>query len=159
MKTVSNIISWVVIGLLLIGIAGFALPQIFGVKLFSILSGSMKPTYQVGDLIYTVPTDFKDIKVGDTITYVINEAGTVVTHRVIEKNEGEQTFRTQGDANNSPDGNGVEYKNVVGVVEFSIPQLGRIIEPLSTLQGKIIAGAVILIGIILMYLIPMIAKK
>lgn len=159
MKIVSNIISWMLIALLVLGAVGFALPQVFRIRLFSVLTGSMEPTYKIGDLIYVAPTKFNDIKVGDTITYVINNVGTVVTHRVIEKNQGDETLKTQGDVNITPDGSPVLYKNVVGVVKYSIPLLGKIIEPLSTLQGKIVAGAVVLIGIILMYLLPLFDKN
>ena len=40
------------------------------------------------------------IEVGDVITFVANEDGMLVTHRVISVDPSDKTFRTRGDANN-----------------------------------------------------------
>lgn len=79
-----------------------------GIRVFTIVSGSMKPKYQNGDILISKAIPAKDIKIGDHITYLgkKNEmAGLVVTHEVIEKREenGEYYFTTKGIANSLPD--------------------------------------------------------
>lgn len=79
-----------------------------GYRLFSVLTGSMAPEYNVGDILIAKEIKPEDIKVGDDIVYVGNVdsfSNKIVTHRVIEtKNEnGEYRFITQGIANTEQD--------------------------------------------------------
>ena len=61
----------------------------------AVLSGSMEPTYHVGGLVFVQKVDPSDVEVGDSITFTIGN-DTVVTHRVIEVNKEEQSFKTKG---------------------------------------------------------------
>ncbi|MDL2324701.1 signal peptidase I [Ruminococcaceae bacterium OttesenSCG-928-A16] len=131
MRKIGKIFSNILVVVLVIAVGVLAVPRLFGVKMFSVLSGSMVPTYQVGDLLYAVPTPQADIQVGDAISFVINENLTVVTHRVVEIDAQNGYFYTQGDANNIRDGAPVSYKNVVGVVKFSIPKIGYLFMALN----------------------------
>ena len=77
----------------------------FNFRMFTVVSGSMKPTYDIGDVLISKETDASKIKVGDTISY-LGRAGSfrdkVITHKVvgIEKDEnGKYVFRTKGTAN------------------------------------------------------------
>jgi len=76
--------------------------SIFNYRLFSVITGSMAPMYNIGDVILCKEVDIDKIKVGDDITY-IGKAGTyknkIITHRVVEiKNEknNELLFYTKG---------------------------------------------------------------
>lgn len=99
-----------------------------GLNTYVVLSGSMEPTYHTGSLLYVKSVDPQDLRVGDPITFMLNE-DTVATHRIIEILPDEEDssvlrFRTQGDANDAPDGTPVHYKNVIGKPVFSVPYLG-----------------------------------
>lgn len=88
----------------------------------------IEPTYHTGSLLYVKSVDPADLQVGDPITFMLNE-DTVATHRIIEILPDEEDssvlrFRTQGDANDAPDGTPVHYKNVIGKPVFSVPYLG-----------------------------------
>lgn len=144
MEKISKIISNIVMAILIIAVLIFALPRLLGVHMFSVLSGSMEPAYQVGDLIYAVPTNAEEIEVGDVISFLLNEEGLIATHRVVEIDEANQHIYTKGDANEIRDGKPVHFNNVVGVVRFKIPMLGYATGFLSTMTGKIIAVTVIL---------------
>ena len=143
MKKAASVISTVILVLLLVAVAVLALPRVFGVRLFSVLTGSMVPAYNVNDIVYVVPAEFEEIKVGDVITYVLDENLTTVTHRVVEIDTAEQRFTTKGDANNTNDANTVMYGNVIGVVRFSIPKAGAITEFADNMYGKIVIIGVI----------------
>lgn len=96
---------------------------VFGYKPYIVLSYSMTPTFTKGDCVFVKkqPT----YKVGDIITYTTDGGNTYVTHRVVAVNESSNTYQTQGDANNSPDG----YKSIdqiAGKVGFWITDLGTV---------------------------------
>jgi len=158
-KVCGSILSWLIIIVLAVAIMGVAIPEAMGVKMYTVLTGSMQPTYNVGDLVYVAPTPFNEIKVGDTVTYIINSQGTVVTHRVIQKDETKGVVFTKGDNNSTPDGREIQYQNIVGVVKFSVPKIGRAVAPLLTLYGKVAAICAILIMVILINLIPYLLSK
>ena len=58
--------------------------RVIGLTPYTVLSGSMEPTYHVGSLIYVKEAEPSEIEVGDPITFVVNEELLVATHRVVE---------------------------------------------------------------------------
>ena len=58
--------------------------RVVGLTPYTVLSGSMEPTYHVGSLIYVKEAEPAEIEVGDPITFVVNEDLLVATHRVVE---------------------------------------------------------------------------
>jgi len=145
-KTVKRIWNWfttvlvavvVVLALLLVGV------RAFGMQVFSVLSGSMEPTYHVGSLIYVKPVDPYELDSGDVITFMLNE-DTVATHRIVapvadENDPSVVRFRTKGDANDAEDGSLVHYKNVIGTPVFTIPYLGYVANYIQNPPGTYIA--------------------
>ena len=69
------------------------------------------------------------------ITYVLNEDGVLVTHRVIKINADNRTFITKGDANNTED-SPVLWDNMVGRVLLGIPALGRPVRFLTAEENR-----------------------
>lgn len=58
--------------------------RVVGLTPYTVLSGSMEPTYHVGSLIYVKEVEPSEVEVGDPITFVVNEDLLVATHRVVE---------------------------------------------------------------------------
>ena len=85
-----------------------------------VLTESMDPKIQSGDLIICEKVDCEDLEEGDVISYFDPKSSgtTVITHRISEKivdsETGEIVFRTAGDNNNLPDSWDVPAKNVIG---------------------------------------------
>lgn len=135
----------VIIALLLVG------ARLFGLQVFTVLSGSMEPAYHVGSLIYVKDVDPFELESGDVITFMLDE-NTVATHRIVEVVPDEEDdsvvrFRTKGDANDSVDGSLVHYKNVIGTPIFTIPYLGYVASFIQNPPGMYYAiafGAVLL---------------
>ena len=100
--------------------------QLFGYRCFSVASGSMEPTLQIGDLIITKEKEQKDIKVGDIISF--KEDNNTITHRVIKviSQNGEILYQTKGDNNNVSDEKNIKYEDVEGVYVNRIPKLGKV---------------------------------
>jgi signal peptidase I len=83
--------------------------------------GSMEPTIGWGDLIViTKPPE--ELKPGMIVTMQVKDK--IVTHRVLQVDP----LITQGDANGAPDAWESEDVRVVGVVRFSVPSLGRLLD-------------------------------
>ena len=140
----------VILAILLVGV------RLIGLQPYVVLSGSMEPTYHVGSLVYVKDVDYKELTVGDPITFMINE-NTVVTHRIIEvlvDEEDPDTIRyfTQGDANNAPDGTSVHYRNIIGKPVWTIPYLGYVSNYIQTPPGKYVAMAAGAMLILLVFL-------
>lgn len=152
----------VITDLLLVVLIAFAcvlfVPKLFGIKTYEVLSGSMEPTYHVGSVVYVNGTDPENIKTGDVITFHLNST-TLVTHRVVDKDESNRTFTTKGDANENADGSAVAYSNVVGKVVFGIPLLGYIASYVTNTSGLIIMITVILIIFIISFILDLLGKK
>ena len=158
-KTIKRIWNWIsgilvaVAVLLAIALVGV---RIVGLQPFVVLSGSMEPKYHVGSLIYVQSVDYKELKVGDPITYMVSD-DTVVTHQIIEVLVDENdpdTIRyfTQGIANDVPDGVSVHYKNIIGKPVFSIPYLGYVSNYIQNPPGMYVAIAAGAILILLVFL-------
>ncbi len=154
-KTVKKIWSALcAVSLALVVFAAVALVgiRIVGLQPFVVLSGSMEPSYHVGSLIYVKSVDCRELKVGDPITYMLNE-DTVATHRIIEVLTDEDDpdtlrFLTKGDANSNPDASSVHYKNIIGKPVFSIPYLGYVAGYIQHPPGTYVAlgiGALLLV--------------
>ena len=127
-KKIGNVVTTVlVVAVVLLAIA-LAGVRLFGLQVYTVLSGSMEPAYPVGALLYDKKVDPAQLRPGDVITFMLDEE-TIVTHRIVEvvPDEGDPSvirFRTKGDANAAEDGSLVHYKNVLGTPVFTIPKLG-----------------------------------
>ncbi len=159
LKRVWNITSTVLV-ILIVACAVFLMgSRILGFRVFTVISGSMEPAYSVGDLIYVKNTDVNTIKVGDPITFVLNEDLVVATHRVVEIDTESQQFYTKGDANDTPDASPVHFNNVIGVPQFSIPMLGYVSDFIQNSPGMYITIGAGIVLIILVFLPDMLGGK
>lgn len=136
--------------------------RLLGYRVFNVISGSMEPTYSVGDLIYVKEVNPYDIKEGTAITFVLNEDLVVATHRVVEVDTENQYFYTKGDANDTADSAPVHFNNVIGVPQFSLPFLGYVSHFIQNPPGMYITlavGAVLIAAVFLPDIIGQMKKR
>lgn len=133
--------------------------NLMGWHVFSIDSSSMTPAYPVNTLVIVQNVDASDIEVGEVITYVLNDEGTLVTHRVVSKDTANETFITKGDANNVEDASPVSWNNVVGKVVLGFPIAGGILRMITASENRIIVIACIIILFMFSFIWDMIARK
>ena len=133
--------------------------RILGYQCYTVISGSMEPKYMVGDLLYVKEVDLNSIKVGDDITFVLNEDLVVATHRVVRVDAENQRFYTKGIANEVEDSEPVHFNNVIGVPKFSIPKLGYVSDFVQNPPGMYITIGIGIILILLVFVPDLIAKK
>lgn len=153
LKRIWNILTTllvIIVVMLAIALVGV---RLVGLQPFTVLSGSMEPTYHTGSLIYVKSVDCHELKVGDPITFLLDEK-TVATHRIVEIVPDEENpevlrFKTKGDANENEDGGLVHDKNVLGRPVFTIPQMGYIANfiqnPPGTYYTVMIGGLLLLL--------------
>lgn len=148
-----KVLSGVIVVLLMVLAISLVGVRLFGVQVFTVLSGSMEPTYHVGSVIYVKDADPATLGVGDPVTFKINEDATA-THRIVdivpsETNPGQPCFRTKGDANDMMDAAPVEYESVVGKPVFTIPYLGFLADFIQSKTGRYICIIVVALVILL----------
>lgn len=156
LKKIWNVISSILVALVVLLALLLVGARVIGLQVFTVLSGSMEPTYHTGSLIYVKKVDPYTIEEGQPITFMLDE-DTIATHRVVgivpdEEDPTVIRFRTKGDANDAEDGSLVHYKNVIGTPIFSIPYLGYIADYIQHPPGMYIAisaGAVLLLLVFL----------
>lgn len=119
--------------------------EIFGVKMYVVLSDSMKKTdFAAGDLILVKEVDPKTLKEGDIITFVSqNEKslGETITHKIREKTttkDGDPGFITYGTTSDENDKAVVTYEWIKGQYVGKIPWLGWVFSFLKTIPGYIV---------------------
>lgn len=182
-RRIWNVLTSLVVAAIVILAVALVGVRVVGLTPYAVLSGSMEPAYHVGSLIYVKSVDPADIRVGDPITFVVNEDLLVATHRVVDievlttkqesvtdETTGETTvietpldepsyyFQTKGDANDEVDGTPVYYKNVVGKPVFSIPFLGYLSSWLQTRQGMIMGISIALVLVLLLFMPDLLRK-
>ena len=123
---VTKIIAYIIICLLLFVIIVQRFSNnslsVGGIRIFTVVSGSMVPEYNIGDILVSKRADAEDIDVGDNITYVGEKGslnGLIITHKVIKKEirENETYFITKGTANSISDPE-INYSQVYGKVLY-----------------------------------------
>lgn len=147
---VGTVLCIILIPILLINITLIAksyinkdeVPSIGGTFPLIVLTDSMYPDIKSGDLIICNTVEAEDVKVNDVISF-FDPAGngtSIVTHRVIEivEENGEISFRTRGDNNNTEDKALVPAENLVGVYQMRIAGAGHIAMFMQSTTGLIV---------------------
>lgn len=126
-------------------------PTLFGYAPMIVLTDSMlgnnEDNFNGGDLIFVKTVKPEEVQKGDVISFFDPQGnGTSITsHRVVEvvKENGEISFKTKGDNNNTEDKLPVPAKNLAGVYTgFKIAGAGRVAMFMQTPWGLIICVVV-----------------
>ena len=120
-------------------------PSFWGLKTFSIVSGSMEPTIKINDVVIVKTVNQNDINLNDIITFKIDN--DTVTHRIIsiETVNGKTIYSTKGDKNKVSDIEKIEFEQIEGKYIGRIPKIGNL---LTILKNKIIFAFILIILIL-----------
>ncbi len=156
----TSILCVLLIIIILINIRNFYLrdsdkiPSYFGFQFLIERSDSMASSIKTNDLIIVRKED--SYKVGDIISFISND-GSLITHRIINKDNG--CFVTKGDNNIAPDKDLV-CDNIEGKVLTSLYQVGGVLYYISSTTGVLSILLVIVILVMLdMFVNKLIIKK
>lgn len=128
-----------------------------GIRIFNIVSESMVPKYNIGDVLVVKSIEPQNIKVGDDIAYIGQESTfnqKIVTHQVIkiDYENGEYIFHTKGIANILEDPL-VHQNQVFGKVVYKIWILSLISKILSNVVYVVFFGIFVPIVILIFWTI------
>ena len=138
-QTLGRIAPWLVRGLVGSAVLAFLLlavgPHLLGYRTMTMLTASMAPGIEPGDVIITTPIAMSEVSEGMVITYhkpVEDQA--LVTHRVVSVetgSDGSVQVRTKGDANDAVD---PWTATLLGDTAYElravVPELGHLIQAL-----------------------------
>ena len=144
-RGLGNTIFTLIIILMVIGLVGNLSAKsdkvynIVKYRTYIIVSPSMKPAINPGDLIFVRKVDVDKIKEGDIITF--KNEDMVSTHRVVKVDK--NTITTKGDSNNTED-YPTDKKEIIGEFSFAIPKIGYVFAFATSLIGMVTIGCVII---------------
>ena len=118
-------------------------PDVGGYLPLIVLTDSMYPVIESGDLIICHTEEAENIQTGDVIAFFdpAGNGSSIVTHRVTEVTEfkGELAWRTKGDNNNTEDMMLVTSEKLVALYEGTrIPGFGNVALFMQTTPGLIV---------------------
>ena len=140
-QTLGRIAPWLVrgiVGLAIVTFLGLAVgPHVFGYRTLTMLTGSMAPQINPGDVAVVTPIAVTDVTEGMVLTYhepIAEHA--LITHRVVSVDttlDGTVTIQTKGDANDAVDPwTATLSGDTAYQVRAVIPELGHLIQALRT---------------------------
>lgn len=153
-STLRKVRNFIFIALTLtVAIVPAILTSKFGYGFSPILTGSMQPAANPGDVFLTRLTPASTLKVGDIIAINNQITGTYYSHRINEIRDMNGTLRiiTKGDSNESVDREPFMVAPVsqVSIVISTIPYLGRPMVYMNSVQGRQAAASFLVVANIL----------
>ena len=105
-----------------------------GREILTVTSGSMEPEFRTGDAIAVRRVDgtaAADLPTGTVVTFRTSGGnGTLITHRIVGSRisaGGQRVYTTKGDANADADTADLVPARIVGVLDYSVPRLGYVL--------------------------------
>lgn len=133
-------------------------------RMFTVITGSMEPKYNIGDVLIAKETKPSDIRVGDAISYLAEKGevkNNVVTHEVVNitKDEnGKYLFHSKGIANLIEDPI-VHEDQLYGVVVYKTRLLSLVRKIISTDTGMLLLVIIPVIYIVVSEMIAVLIEK
>jgi len=124
--------------------------SIGGIKIFTVITGSMIPVYNIGDILIVKEVIPDEIKVDDDIVYKGQKGSfinKIVTHRVIsisQKDDGNYRIVTKGVANTGQDPE-INQTQVIGKVIGKVPIINWILRVITNIYVWMFIPVVILV--------------
>ncbi len=134
----------------------FMISFLLGFRGLAIVSNSMNPTINRGDLVF-IDINNHEITKGDIIAFTYGDK--IIVHRVYKVDEKTFAVLTKGDVNQNIDPWVVTDENYVGKYVFSIPLLGYPSIFLSSLFTNPVIGISLTVTLILAFLIITLMKE
>ena len=139
--------------------------SIGGYRIFRVVTGSMEPEYEVGEVVICKETDAKDIKIGDDIVYLGRNgeyAGKIIMHNVIgiDKDEnGKLTFHARGLHSSSVEDPQIAEEQIYGVVKYTSKILTIMYDLATNIYSIFIIIIILALNVFIAFNTPKKTKK
>ncbi len=125
-------------------------PSFLGVTPLIVLSGSMEPEIDEGEIVFCTPIEPEEVREGMIISFFdpLSTTGAIVTHKVkavIDDGDGTRSFKTYGINNNADDPIDIPEEKLVGRYRFGIPLAGYVAMFMQSTAGLVVCVAVPLV--------------
>jgi signal peptidase I len=133
------IASWLAWGFVIGLVVAVTVPVAFGMRPLTVLTGSMRPVIQPGDMVVDEQIRGDQIRIGDIITFQEPHGDRTITHRVrkVSISEGQARVTTRGDANDKPEKWQIPVAGSVGRVVYQVPKIGYPVTWSHTRNGRL----------------------
>lgn len=123
-------------------------PSFLGIKTYTIVSGSMQPELNIGDMVVVKEITDDELNIGDIISY--RNGQSVVTHRIhkIYYKDGQKQYITKGDYNNVEDSTILTIDSIEGKVVNKLSGIGNITLFLQSKYSIIVITIILFIYIL-----------
>ena len=168
-KVISSIVFWILISIIVLLLFYILTIKYYKSQnrldevkfnLYTIITQSMRPNIEPGDIVLDYKYSDDKYKIGDVITFTSsrNNASITITHRIINisQKDGKYYYQTKGDNNNAPDTELVSSNNVIGKVIFVFPKLGYAQQFILSTTGWIVVIVLPCVGIVIYDLLKVI---
>ena len=121
---------WAVLGAAITLVAAVGAPSLLGFRSLTVMSGSMEPAINTGDVVVARPVAPLTARPGDVVTFKQATApDRLITHRVrsVRVDGAMAEFETKGDANNTTETWRVPVRGRIGKVEYRVPSAGYLL--------------------------------
>ena len=131
--------------------------SIGGYRIFRVITGSMEPEYDIGQVVISKEVDVKNIKIGDDIVYLGKYGeynGKIIMHSVvaIDKDEnGNLNFHAKGLHSSSMEDPQIKPNQIYGVVKFKSKILTILYELATSIYSSFIIITVLVLNVFLSF--------
>jgi signal peptidase I len=147
-------VLWFAIGLAIGLTLAMTVPQAFGYKILTVMSGSMEPTLDTRGVVLVRATSPLDARIGDIVTFRDpSRRNKLITHRLraFKVRSGRAYMVTRGDASGTSERWAVATNGAIGRVAYHVPAVGY---PREWLTGRWVrVGTVVLLALLGLYLL------
>ncbi|SFJ80597.1 signal peptidase I [Cellulomonas sp. KH9] len=156
-RALSALTTCALLAVLAAVVALAVVPRLLGGAALTVLTGSMVPTYQPGDVVVVrgVEDAAAEVEVGDVVTFQpVSDDPALVTHRVVGKSltSDGTAFVTRGDANTADD-DPLLPEQIKGIAVYHVPFVGHVSLWLGGHRGTLVvavAGALITYSVLML---------
>jgi signal peptidase I len=156
-RFLARVLPWAVRGIVAVAVVAFAGlavgPHVLGYRTMTMLTASMAPSIDPGDVTVVTPLAVSDVTEGMVITYHIPIGEhQLITHRVVSVEhgaDGSVTVQTKGDNNEAVDPWSATLEGDTAYqVRAVIPEIGHVIHALRTpaVASTLVYGAPVLVA-------------
>lgn len=133
--------------------------SIAGYRIFRVITGSMEPEYDVGEVVISKEVNPKNIKVGDDIVYkgrYGDYAGKIIMHSVIaiEEKDGKLNFHAKGLHSSSVEDPQISQEQILGVVKYKSKLLTILYKWATNIYSVFIIIIVLVLNVFIAFRTP-----
>jgi len=134
--------------------------SIAGYRIFRVITGSMEPEYDIGQVVISKETPAEEIKVGDDIVYFGKYgeyAGKIIMHEVVQidkKEDGSLNFHAKGLHSASVEDPLISENQIYGVVKLKSGILTLLYKLATSIYSAFIIISVLVLNVFISFKFP-----